>query len=168
MLELLGSVLTGGIGGALLRLAPEVIGLFRGKSDNKHEYRMRQLDRDIAKDGGAQKLREIDMRGQADLANKDMLAYITTLKHQAQRTGIRWVDAWNSAIRPGITTAYMLMWGFVKLTMGVGLLAASLGAPETGSAILAGADAMWGPNDDMALSGLLSFWFVGRVFDKRK
>lgn len=145
------AVVTGGLGGAFMRLVPEFFSILRNwtgradrAADRAHELEMRRLDREIANDGGELKLREIEAGHYAASDASRWAALIEGLKAQAQLTGVRWADAWNISIRPGLTTAYTAVW------------VASRVFPN---------HVMWAPEDTMIYMGLLNFWFVGQVLD---
>jgi len=143
------SVVTGGLGGGLLRLAPELIGLFKRKMDYKQEMRLRELDAEIAAKHGAQRLQEIVEGGAVKLELAQADAYREALKAQSIKSGIPWLDGINISVRPVITYGYFF-W-FV-----VSHVAAMWVTEEVYSR-------MWGPEESLVLSGILSFWFVNRV-----
>lgn len=143
------AVALGGIGGGLMRLLPEAVKLVReiviGKADRAHELAMRQLDRDIAKDGGEMRVRELEQtRITAETIERWKALQVAT-EAQGKLTGVLWADAWNIAMRPGLTTWFALWWGVSLVFPG---------------------QVFWGPANDMMFMGVVNFWFVGQVLDR--
>ena len=103
---------------------------------------------------------EIQFQGNVDQALSMMEAQKVALQSQVQKTGIRWVDAANFAVRPLTTYYFLLFYGLVKLAT----LIVAMRASDPWIAILQ----VWTENDASILAGILAFWFVGRVFDKQK
>jgi len=149
------------LGGGLMRLAPEFITLFNKKADNKHELEM--LDRQIQLEQfqSEHKRQEIVITGDFNEALAVLDAQKEAVKGQMQLTGMKWVDALNFLVRP-LTTYYMLaLYGIAKIAMFVVALNSGISGWES---ILM----IYGEDDKSILAGILSFWFVGRVLDKRK
>lgn len=57
-------------------------------------------------------IRTIEAKSEAVLAETDALAFLEGIKATAVQTGIRIIDGWNAAIRPGVAT-----WAVVMLTL---------------------------------------------------
>lgn len=143
------------LGGGLMRMLPELIGYFNKKADNSHELNM--LDKQIE----LEKLKAVGAQQQAD--NEQILAMmnaqVEAVKGQMQLTGIKLVDGLNMLVRP-LTTYYFLgLFGIYKAA----LLAVALQQSTVWQAILQ----VYTPDDASMLSGILAFWFVGRVFEKK-
>ena len=51
----------------------------------------------------------ITVQGEVDTAKLDMEAFLDAVKAVGRPTGIAWVDAWNSTIRPAVATWSVLM-----------------------------------------------------------
>jgi len=149
ILDALVAVVTGGLGGGLLRLAPELIGLFKRRMDYTQETKLRQLDADIASRHGAQRLQEIIEEGDVklDLAQADL--HRLALQSQSIKSGIPWLDGINISVRPVITYGYFLWF-----------IASHVAAMWVSAEVY---NRMWGPEESLVLSGILSFWFVNRV-----
>lgn len=145
------TILGGAIGGAL-RLAPEVLKWLDRKNEREHEHRMVQLQMEA-------EAKRAQMSRDAAWDVGALNALIEGVKAQAAPSGISGVDALSKAVRPTIT-----FWYF-------GLYAAARTAAFT-VAVLSGVPALevlanvWTPADSAMLSGIINFWFLGRVFDK--
>jgi hypothetical protein len=143
--------------GGLLRLAPELFAIFGKKADNKHELAMfdRQLKMDALR--GKQALEQTQMQGQYALSGKELDALISAVSAQAQPTGIRWVDAINSLVRPVLTFYWcIILYTVALIAQYVALTANGVSAPE---AILQ----IWGDQERSTAAMIMGFWFVDRV-----
>lgn len=146
------------LGGGLMRLLPELMKLFTLKADQKHELAMMDKQAELADRTAANAFRMQEKQ----LDNAEVIALLgaqqAALEGQMQKTGFAWVDALNFLVRP-ITTYYFLgCYGIVKTAM----IAVALRHSDPWVAIIQ----CWGEQDASILSGILAFWFVGRVFDK--
>lgn len=151
---------TGGLFGAVARFVTEGVKLVRERSDREFELKMRRLDWEIAKEGGEQKIRQIDRQGEWDLEGKKLDAMIEALRGQSMPSGVPWVDAWNKAMRPGLTSYFAALYALQKfVTAGIAIA----GGAGVGSALML----LWTPADTQAFFGILSFWFIGRDFQPR-
>ena len=140
VLALLGS----GLGGAM-RLIPE---LLKGKAETKnreHDYRMAELQLKIAQEHGV-----------AGLATIQAQALSQAIQGQSQITGVRWVDAVSSTVRPFVTYWWMLLFTIYKVC-------AILVAWQATTSLADFADQIWTENDWAILSTILGFWFVDRA-----
>lgn len=160
------------LGGGLLRMLPELLALFNKRTDNSHELAMleRQLALEVARSKNRTDeiehlnraaLSEGQMRGDIDMALKRIDLHKDALKGQMQKTGIRIVDILNFLVRPVVTYYFLAMHGLTKAAM---FAIALNGNVPPWEAILK----IWSLDDAAILSGIISFWFVGRVFDKKQ
>lgn len=147
------------LGGGLMRLLPEVISLWNKKTDNQHELAM--LDRQFE----LEKQRSAEERAKAEIyaASAREVGFLEThkaaLESQMQKTGFAIVDTLNFLVRPIVTYYLLVMYGLFKL--GNFIVAVQHGTGKW-EAILT----VYTPEDFNLLSGVIAFWFVGRVFDK--
>lgn len=144
-MEALLSIITGGMGGALLRLIPEGIKLFQASADRKHELKILDLQMRQQAAGHQQRLEEIRVTSEA----QQSVAQIQGAVSASKATGIWIVDVLNGLFRPTVS-----FWFF-------GLYAAykTVGLWNGGFS--------WNEQDMATLTGILNFWFLGRVLDKR-
>lgn len=147
------------LGGGLMRLLPEVISLWNKKTDNQHELAM--LDRQFE----LEKQRSAEERALAEIraTSAREVGYLETqkaaLETQMQRTGITIVDMLNFLVRPLVTYYLLVMYGIFKV--GNFIVAVQNGSGKWDAVLL-----VYTAEDFNLLSGVLAFWFVGRVFDK--
>ena len=180
------SAATGGIGGALLRMLPVGLEWWNKKRELDHEFRMAQLDVDKQKYFAEHQLKLEDKATERIETEKSLDAYITAL--QAQSTpaptitytpiGNKWVDGLmlpvvmltnfmtslvyvlSASVRPLVTYAFVWLYLWVKYATYQSILVAERATWYTATLKI------WTPDDMTLLSGTISFWFVGRIFDK--
>jgi len=148
----------GGVFGGVLRLAPEVFKFFDSKNARNHELAMVQAEMDFAKVKG-----EIAMKQtEATMSIAELDAMKEAFKEQAATAGrsYKWVAAISGLVRPLVTYWFVGLYSAVKV-------ATYMIAMEQGgvwSEVLIG---MWGKDDMAILNLLLTFYFVGRVYERR-
>jgi hypothetical protein len=147
------------LGGGAMRLMPELIGLWNKKTDNAHELAMLDKQAELEKTRATARHDDIVTQGSIDQTLALLDAQKSALQSQMQKVGIKWVDALNFLVRPLTTYFFLGMYGLVKLAM----LVVALRTTDPWVSILQ----CWTPEDGAILSGILAFWFVGRVFDKK-
>lgn len=147
------------LGGGFMRLLPELISLWQTKQDNSHELAMLQAQVELEKVKSADKQAEAVTQGAIDEAVAGLNATVSALQGQMQKTGVGLVDALNFLVRPVVTYLFLTMFCIYKCSM----MVVALQQPNVWTSILA----VYTPDDAATLSGILSFWFVGRVFDKK-
>lgn len=147
MIELLAA-----LGGGLLRLAPEVLKWLDRKDERKHELEM--LDR-----SNKQALDIENARGLTMMDEGAMNAFVEAVKSAGTPTGVRWVDALNASVRGAITYWLLLLYSAAK--------GASFWlAVQASTPALVALAAVYTEADAGLFSGVISFWFVGRVWDR--
>lgn len=153
--------LLGGAIGGILRMAPEVLNFLDKKNMRKHELALGDQQYRVA---------ELQFRTQREIKDLDVeqSQFVSTMealkegiKAQATSTGIKWVDAVSSLVRPTITAWIFALYSAVKLAQ----LSAAMAVSETASQALLG---VWTSSDDGMLSAIVMFWFVGRVWKYRQ
>lgn len=147
------------LGGGLMRLLPEVFAFLNKKADNGHELAM--MDKQLALEQlkGQQQAAITDMQTNAEQIVHMFDAQAEALKTQMQVTGMKFVDALNFLVRP-LTTYYVLaMYGAAKVAKFMLMW-------QDGTGTWQAIDTLYTADDLAILSGVLGFWFVGRVFDR--
>jgi hypothetical protein len=152
---LLGSLL-----GGALRMAPEVLSFLDKKNERKHELALGDQQYRVA---------ELQFTTQRELKDADveqsqfvsaMEALKEGIKAQSVSTGIKWVDAISSIVRPAITAWVFVLYSLVKMAQVKVALAAEVSRE---AAIMS----VWTSDDVGMLSAIVMFWFVGRVWKSR-
>jgi hypothetical protein len=149
--------LLGGLFGGALRLAPEVLKWIDRKDERRHELSMQQQEMEFAKIKAEVSMRE----QQTTMSVAETNAITVAFQEQAETSkAAGWVVAAISAlVRPLITYLFAFMYCLVKFAAYYSAVAQ--GAPWT--VVIA---QLWGPEDMAVLNMILTFWFVGRVYER--
>jgi hypothetical protein len=146
-------VLLGGLFGPLIRMIPELLKYLDRKSEREHELRMQaaNLEADKAKYSAQLGMAELETNAAQYTTAVNTLQ--EALRGQFQLTGNKWIDGLNMSVRPVITYSFFLLYALIK--------AQTLHDGGTLAQI-------WTETDMGLFSGILGFYFMGRVFDKLK
>lgn len=150
MLTLLGSLL-----GFITSAFPQLLGLIKDWQDRRHELAILDRQMEMQKLGHAQRLEEIAVT--ADIAESQALH-----RHDAQPSGVKWVDGLRSSVRPMITYAFFLLFAAVKGS-GLYLLIA-----VEGLALAEALPQVWDGETAALFAAVVSFWFGARSLAKAK
>jgi hypothetical protein len=151
---LLGSLL-----GGVFRIVPEVMKLWDAKNEREHELAMLGKEMEFAQIKG-----EISMREQETvLMGKELDAMTEALKEQGEtaRASGQFISAISAAVRPLVTYWFVTLYSIVKL-------ASILMAIDAGAEWKEVLVSSWNQDDMAMLMMVLTFWFVGRVWDRTK
>ena len=149
--------LLGGVFGGILRLAPEVFKLFDRANERKHELAMVQAEMEFAKIRGEIAMRQVE----AAMTMAEMDTMAEAFKEQS-RTAVaagKVIAAISALVRPGITYAFVGTYFLVKLAA---YLLAIEQSGDWKEVILS----LWTQDDVTIMFMIISFWFVGRVYDR--
>lgn len=149
--------LLGGVFGGILRLAPEVFKLFDRANERKHELAMVQAEMEFAKIRG-----EIAMRQtEAMMTMAEMNTMAEAFKEQSAtaKAAGKLIAGLSAAVRPVITYAFVGTYFLVKL-------AAYLLAMDQNGEWKEVLLKIWTQDDVTIMFMIISFWFVGRVYDR--
>lgn len=145
--------LLGGLVGGIFRMIPEVLKFMDAKNERAHELAMQAANLESDKAKYANQLAVVDRQVEGQQFVSAVSALQEALKGQFQLTGNVWIDALNMSVRPVLT------YGFFSLYAGIKIAALVNGAPLA---------QQWGQEDMGLFSGIMSFYFLGRVFDRVK
>jgi hypothetical protein len=148
--------------GGIFRLAPEVLKFFDAKNDRKHELDMQDKAVEFQKLKGDQKIEEIGAQGQADWDKGALEALTESIQTQFRPSGVKWVDALSTLIRPLITIQWVI------LLYPMVIIATFVLAVQSGVAPLVAVVQCFGEPEKALVAAILNFWFIGRVFDRVK
>ena len=155
MLEtLLGSLL-----GGVFRIVPEVMKLLDAKNEREHELAMLGKEMEFAKIKG-----EISMReAQATMTVAEIGAMSEALREQGQtaRAAGKFVSAISALVRPLVTYWFVFLYSAVKIAT----MAVAFNAGGDWKEVLINS---WTQDDMAMLMLILTFWFVGRVWERNK
>jgi hypothetical protein len=151
--------LLGGVFGGLLRLAPEAFKLFDRANERKHELAMVGAEMEFAKIRGEIAMRQTE--AVMTMAEMDTMAEAFKEQSQTAKNAGWFVSAISALVRPTVTYAFLGLFVAVKV-------AAYLIAIEQGGNWKDVLVAMWGTDDLAVFNMILSFWFVGRVYERTR
>lgn len=149
--------LLGGVFGGVLRLAPEIFKLFDRANERKHELAMVQAEMEFAKIRGEIAMRQVE----ATMTMAEMDTMAEAFKEQS-RTAVaagKFVAAISALVRPGITYIFVGTYFLVKL-------ASFLMALDQNGDWREVIVKLWTQDDVTIMFMIISFWFVGRVYDR--
>jgi hypothetical protein len=164
---ILETVLGGALGG-LARLAPEVLRLLDRKNERKHELAL--LDKNTAAEQAraAAGIKEREQSADAAQVLAGLDALKSAIASQGQLTGVKWIDGINQTVRPFLTYGIVAPYAFGKSLVFAALCWAGFAKLGLDATVVREAITATYTAADMAIvAGVLNFWFLGRVFDKR-
>jgi len=144
--------LLGGIIGPLVRMVPEVIKFMDRKNERAHELAMVAASLEADKAKYAAQLGIAELQADVGIHTAGVAALQEALKGQFQLTGNKWIDGLNMSVRPVITYAFFSLYAGIKFQM-----------LYEGATLLQ----IWTETDMGLFSGILGFYFMGRVFDRK-
>jgi hypothetical protein len=151
--------LFGGVLGGIFRLAPEVLKMLDKKGEREHELKMLSAEMEFAKLRGEISMRET--QAQMTVAELDAMAIAIKEQGETARAAGQWVAAASAMVRPAVTYWLVALYSIVKL-------AGILQGLATGADWKAVLIAAWGQDDMAMLMLVLTFWFVGRVWERAR
>lgn len=151
----------GGVFGGALRLAPELMKHLDRKNDRAHEVKMFDLQLQADKLKGDQALALARTQAEAAADAGDLNALLAAIQAQGRPSGVPWVDAISSAVRPILT----YWWCVVLYTAALicQYLAARSASGDPVQAVLS----VWGSDEKALVASMLAFWFADRSLRKR-
>jgi hypothetical protein len=151
--------LLGGLLGGAFRLAPELLKWLDRHGERSHELSMQDKALEFEKLRGAQRMGEIGASADAAWNTGALEALKESVAAQGRPSGVRWVDALSTSVRPVLTYWFMLLYCAAKMAA---FAAALTAGADWGPAVLHA----WTEADQALWAGVLNFWFIGRVFDR--
>ena len=151
--------LLGSLFGGVFRIVPEVMKLWDAKNEREHELKMLGKEMEFAQIKGEISMREQETR----LMGRELDAMSVALKEQGEtaRASGWFISAISAAVRPLVTYWFVTLYSIVKL-------ASILMAIDAGAEWKEVLVSSWTEDDMALLMMVLTFWFVGRVWDRTK
>jgi len=156
MLETLIGTLLGGA----FRMAPELLKWLDRKGDRAHELTMFDKQIEADKLRASQQLEMSQLQADTTTATAELAAMIAATNAQGVKSGVKWVDAMSSLMRPLIT----FWWVIVLYTISLGArfwVLVMEGTPNVEAIIM-----LWGADEKAIVASIISFWFVDRSLRK--
>lgn len=151
--------LLGGFLGGVLRIVPELLKWLDRASERKHELNMQDKALEFEKQRGASKMAEIGAYAQDAWNTGALETFRASIAAQGQKSGVKWVDALSISVRPVVTYWFMALYCATKI-------ATFIAAFHAGADWITAVRLIWTSEDMVIWSGMLNFWFLGRVFEK--
>jgi hypothetical protein len=157
--------LLGGVVGGVARLAPEVLKFMDRKNERKHELSL--LDKNTAAEAAraAAGMKETEVKADAAQMTSAISALQEALKGQFQLVGNKFIDGLNFSVRPVLTYLIVGPYALGKFAVFIALL--WTGHALDASAVQSAITATYTAADMAIVSGIINFFFLGRVFDRR-
>lgn len=150
--------LLGGLLGGVFRIAPELMKLWDRKNERDHEHRMAALELQIT-----EKRLEFGLRqGEQALGMAELTAMSEAIKEQGQtaRAAGWFVAAISALVRPLVTYWVVGLWSAAKIAS----MMLAFRANADWAQVMTRS---WGPEDAGILTMILTFWYVGRVWERQ-
>jgi len=140
-------------------LAPEIIKGFDRKNERQHELAMMEVEVRIAEKRMGHEMRRVD----AAMTIAEMDAISAAVKEQGQtaRAAGKFVAAISALVRPLVTYWFVVMYSAVKV---VSMMMAVQAGGDWKEVLVAS----WTADDMAMLVMVLSFWFIGRVYERQR
>jgi len=151
--------LLGGVFGGVLRLAPEIFKIFDKKNERAHELRMVQAEMEFAKIRGEIAMRQVEAA--MTMAEVDAIGEAFKEQSQTAKNAGKFVSAISALVRPTVTYAFLALYAAVKI-------AAFMIAIDQNGDWKEVLIQMWGSDDLAVFNMVISFWFVGRVYERSR
>jgi hypothetical protein len=151
--------LFGGVLGGIFRIAPEIMKMLDRKNEREHELRMVGAEMEFAKIRGEIAMRQVD----AAMTISELDAMQAALKEQGQtaRAAGKFVAAISALVRPMVTYWFVVMYSAVKI---ISITLAIQQGGDWQQVIIES----WNAEDMGMLMMILTFWFVGRVYERNR
>ena len=152
--------LLGGLLGGAFRLTPEILKWVDRKGERQHELAIQ--DRTIQLETLRLKNEQAteQLTANRELQTEGFKAIQSAITSQGQQTQVRWADALSSSVRPVITYWFMALYCATKISLFTIAL-------NNGTDLSTSISGTWTESDQALWAGVLNFWFLGRVFEKR-
>jgi hypothetical protein len=151
--------LLGGVFGGVLRLAPEALKFFDQKNERKHELAMLEAEMRFAQVKGEIAMRQTE--AQMTMAEVDAISQAFKEQSATAQAAGKIVAGISALVRPFVTYLFVIAYASVKV-------AAFLIALEQNGDWKLVLTTMWGVDDMAVFNMILSFWFVGRVYERTR
>lgn len=148
----------GGLMGGIFRIVPEVLKWLDRKDERKHELDMYQKEYEFAELKGRLELQQAEVA----LTGKELDAMAVAIEEQGRtaRAAGKLVAAISALVRPLVTYWFVVLYSLVKTAHIVNAFNRDADWKE---ALIQ----TWSADDMAILFMILTFWFVGRVWERQ-
>jgi hypothetical protein len=161
MLETIGGGLLGSLLGGVFRLAPEFLKFMDRKNERMHELKMFELQTDLEKVRGAQKLDEIGAQRELAVDTGAMAAFQAVINQQTEmaKAAGGWVASLSASVRPILTYALISVYLGLQVTIGIVALQTE--------GVRAAFDVVMTPDFAALVGGIMNYYFMNRTLERR-
>jgi hypothetical protein len=149
----------GAIVGGAFRLVPEFLKTLDRKNERGHELKMLDAEMRFASLRAEQEMRKIDAA--MTISEMDAITKAVTEQGQTARAAGSFVAAISALVRPLVTYWFVCMYSAVKI---VGMQMAIMAGGDWRDVLIKS----WTTDDMSMLTMILTFWFIGRVFERQQ
>lgn len=150
---LLGSFL-----GGVFRIIPEILKWIDKKNEREHELKMLQAEMDFAKVKGEIEMHKVDT--QALAGEVEAMGIALAEQGETARAAGWFVAALSALVRPIVTYWFVILYSAVKIAV---ICEAFATSDSNWKEVLINT---WSSDDMAMLMLVLTFWFVGRVWER--
>jgi hypothetical protein len=154
MIEILGGLL-----GGVFRIAPEVLKWLDRKGERAHELEMLKAEMEFAKIRGEIMMKQVE--ASMTVAELDAMAEAIKEQGETARAAGWFIAAISAAVRPLVTYWFVTLYSAVKIAS---MLIAYQQNADWKQVLVSN----WNEADMAMLMLVLTFWFVGRVWERNK
>ena len=147
----------GGLLGGVFRIVPEVLKLFDRVNERKHELAMLQAEMEFARIRGEIMMKQTE--AVMTVAELDAMAEAIKEQGETARSAGKFVAAISALVRPLVTYWFVTLYSAVKIAM----MALAYEQKGNWKEVLVQS---WTKDDMAILMMILTFWFVGRIWDR--
>lgn len=151
--------LAGGVLGGVLRIAPEFLKFFDRKGERAHELAMLNAEMEFAKVKGDIAMKQTEAA--ISVAELDTMAEAIKEQSATSVAAGKFVAALSALVRPLVTYFFVTVYAAVKYAS----FQIALAQNSDWKAVLL---QHWGEQDAQIFIMILTFWFVGRVWERSK
>ena len=149
----------GAVVGGAFRLIPEALRFFSSKQDQKHELAMLEAEMKFASLRAEHEMKKVE--ASMTLAELNAVTMAVTEQGQTSRAAGWFTAALSALVRPLVTYWFVTMYSAVKI---VGMQLAVAAGGDWREVLIKS----WTVDDMSMLTMILTFWFIGRVFERQK
>jgi hypothetical protein len=149
--------LFGGLLGGVFRIAPEVLKWLDRKGERSHELEMVKAEMEFAKIRGEIAMRQVEAA--MTVAELDAMSEAVKEQGQTARAAGKFIAGISALVRPVVTYWFVTLYSLVKI---LSIQMAIDQGGEWKQVIISS----WTQDDMSMLTLILTFFFVGRVYDR--
>lgn len=150
--------LFGGLLGGVFRLVPEFLKIWDAKDSRKHELAMLDREFEFAKLRAEREMHTVD--AQVDKAHLEALGSALDGQAKMAVAGGKVAAFLSALVRPLVTYWFVVLYSSVKIAM---MIVAYEQSADWKAVLIES----WNPEDMGIFSGIITFWFVSRSFDRK-